>query len=353
MTRTVLQSILLIGLAAALAGCTGVGYYAESLNGHLRIMAARKDVGRLIADPATPAALRARMESASAIRQFASDALDLPDNRSYRSYVDIGRDYVTIAVYAAPEFSLAPVAKCFPVYGCVPYQAFFSADNARKAATALQAEGLDVHVSGVTAYSTLGFTSDPLLSTMFGGGEASLAALIFHELAHQRVYVQDDSAFNEAFATAVETSGVRKWLGAAGDAEGLRRYEAARARSADFLGLIAQARKELHEVYSGPGTVAQKRADKAAAIARLRQRYRQMRDRRWNGYSGYDSWFEAPINNARLAATSVYNDLVPAFLHLFELCGGESARFYAAVARIGGLDRDDRAGALKAARRCG
>ncbi|MDP2119767.1 MAG: aminopeptidase [Hoeflea sp.] len=225
MTRIVLQSILLIALAAALAGCTGAGYYAESLGGHLKIMAARKDVAGLVADPATPGPLRARMASASAIRQFASEALDLPDNRSYRSYVDIGRDYVTIAVFAAPEFALAPVAKCFPVFGCVPYQGFFSAQNARKAAAALQAQGLDVHVSGVTAYSTLGWTSDPLLSTMFRGGEAQLAALIFHELAHQRVYVKDDSAFNEGFAVAVEVSGVRKWLRAAGDAEGLRLLE--------------------------------------------------------------------------------------------------------------------------------
>ncbi|MBU4527708.1 MAG: aminopeptidase [Hoeflea sp.] len=352
-TRIVSRSILLIALAAALAGCTGAGYYAESLNGHLRIMAARQDVAGLVADPGTPAELKARMESASAIRQFASDALDLPDNRSYRSYVDLGRDYVTIAVYAAPEFALAPVAKCFPVYGCVPYQAFFSLDNARKAATALQAQGLDVHVSGVTAYSTLGWTSDPLLSTMFRGGEASLAALVFHELAHSQVYVQDDSAFNEGFATAVETSGVRKWLSAAGDAEGLSRYEAGRARMADFLGLIAEARRELNAVYGGPGTEAQKRAEKAAAIERLRQRYRQMRDRRWNGYSGYDAWFAAPINNARLAATSVYNDLVPDFLRLFELCGGDYRRFYAEVARIGGLDRENRAGALEAAGSCG
>tara|TARA_R110002020_G_scaffold110627_18_gene255565 strand:+ start:33 stop:1088 length:1056 start_codon:yes stop_codon:yes gene_type:complete len=350
-TRIILRSLLLIALAAALAGCTGVGYYAESLNGHLKIMAARQDVARLVADPGTPGALRARMVSASAIRQFASDTLDLPDNASYRSYVDIGRDYVTIAVYAAPEFSLAPVAKCFPVFGCVPYQAYFAVDNARKAAATLQAQGFDVHVSGVTAYSTLGWTSDPLLSTMFGDDETSLAALVFHELAHSQVYVQDDSAFNEAFATAVETSGVRQWLRARGDAEGLRRYEAGRARSADFLGLIAQTRKELHAVYSGPGTAAEKRAGKDAAIARLGQRYRRMRDDRWNGYSGFDGWFAAPVNNARLAATGVYNDLVPAFLRLFELCGGDYPRFYAAVARIGG--RADRASALEAAKGCG
>src|SRR5690606_18635710 len=223
----------------------------------------------------------------------------------------------------------------------------------RKAAEELRAQGLDVHVSGVTAYSTLGFTSDPLLSTMFRDDKTHLAALIFHELARSQVYVQDDSGFNEAFAVAVETSGVRKWLSAAGDAEGLRRFEAARARNADFLGLIAGARTELHEVYSGPGSVAEKRAEKAAVIERLRQRHRRMRDRRWNGYDGYDDWFAAPINNARLAATSVYHDLVPAFLHLFELCGSDYPRFYAAVERFGAMGRAERAAALEAAGSCG
>lgn len=352
MKRSLLLPLLLTALALALSGCIGPGYYAESLNGHLNLMAARKDVERLIADPATPGALRGRMQTASAIRQFASDELDLPDNASYRSYVDLGRDYVTIAVFAAPEFALAPLVKCFPVFGCVPYQAFFSLDTARKTASGLREDGLDVHVSGVTAYSTLGFTADPLLSTMFRDDDAYLAALIFHELAHQRLYVKDDSAFNEAFAVAVETSGVRRWLRAADDGEGLRRYEAARARNADFLSLIAQAREELHAVYGGPGTASEKRAGKQAAIERLRQRHRQMRDTRWGGYDGYDAWFEAPINNAKLAATSVYNDLVPAFLRLFDLCGGDYPRFYTAVKRLGALDRSERPQALEAAKAC-
>ena len=352
MKRILLRSLLLIALALALTGCIGPGYYASSLNGHLNLMAKRQDVARLIADPATPGALRGRMQTASAIRQFASDELDLPDNASYRSYVDIGRDYVTVAVFAAPEFALAPRVWCFPVFGCVPYRAFFSLDTARKTATGLREEGLDVHLSGVTAYSTLGFTADPLLSTMFRDDDTYLASLIFHELAHQRVYVKDDSAFNEAFAVAVEISGVRKWLNAAGDAEGLRRYEDARARNADFLGLIAKTRAELQAVYGGAGTASEKRAGKQAAIERLRARHRQMRDGRWGGYDGYDAWLKAPINNAKLAATSVYNDLVPAFLRLFELCAGDYPRFYAAVKRLGARDKAGRADALEAAKAC-
>lgn len=345
--------VSLAGLALTLSGCAGAGYVAESLKGHAGIMVARQSVSRLIADPTTPEALRARMESASAIRQFASDELDLPDNASYRSYVDIGRDYVTIAVYAAPEFSLRPLVWCFPVFGCVPYRGYFSRDSAVTTVRELQEQGLDVHVTGVTAYSTLGWSSDPLLSTMFTQDRTYLASLVFHELAHQRVYVNDDTAFNEAFAVAVEMTGVRNWLNAEGDAAGLARYEAGIKRNAEFLAMVARTKGELARIYAGSGTAEQKRDEKAAAIERLRARYRRMRDESWRGYAGYDNWVESPVNNAKLAATSVYNDLVPAFLRLFDLCSRDYPRFYAAVARLGRLDKAERAEALGSAQSCG
>ncbi|WP_352547526.1 aminopeptidase [Mesorhizobium sp. M0027] len=295
----------------------------------------------MIDNPSTPGTLRARMASASAIRQFAIDELALPDNNSYRSYVDVGRDAVTWAIFAAPEFSLTPRTWCFPVFGCVPYRGYFSKRSAIETAVELQRQGLDIYVTGITAYSTLGWSSDPLLSTMLSQDETYLAGLVFHELAHQRVYVHDDSSFNEAFAVAVETTGVRKWLRATGDTAGLRRYEAERRRRAEFLVLVSQTRDELRHVYDDDVTSEQKWAAKKAAIERLRTRYRQMRDRRWGGYRGYDAWFDAPINNAKLAATSVYSDRVTAFLRLFDLCSGDYPRFFASVRRIGALDKSD------------
>jgi predicted aminopeptidase len=352
MQRIISRVIFLTGLALALSGCTGVGYYAQSLKGHVQIMAARQDVGRLIGDASTPQPVRAQMLAARDIRQFATDRLNLPDNASYRSYVDIGRDYVTLAVFAAPEFSLVPKTWCFPVFGCVPYRGYFSKDSAVKTARALQAEGLDVHVSGVTAYSTLGWSSDPLLSTMFTSDKTHLASLVFHELAHQRVYVNDDSAFNEAFAVVVETTGVRTWLEAAGDTEGLRRYEAGLKRSDDFVALVAKTRDELGRIYAKGGSTAQMRNAKSAAIERLRARHKRLRDGRWGGYDGYDGWMASPINNAKIAATSVYNDLVPAFMRLHQLCAGDYPRFYKAVKRLGQVAKADRVRALEAARTC-
>ncbi|MER9774833.1 aminopeptidase [Mesorhizobium sp. M0220] len=346
------RSVAAMIVMSGVAGCTSISYYAQSLKGHVEIMAARQDVGELIDNPSTPGTLRARMASASAIRQFAIDELALPDNNSYRSYVDVGRDAVTWAIFAAPEFSLTPRTWCFPVFGCVPYRGYFSKRSAIETAVELQRQGLDIYVTGITAYSTLGWSSDPLLSTMLSQDETYLAGLVFHELAHQRVYVHDDSSFNEAFAVAVETTGVRKWLRATGDTAGLRRYEADRKRRAEFLVLVSQTRDELRHVYDDDVTSEQNWAAKKAAIERLRTRYRQMRDRRWGGYRGYDAWFDAPINNAKLAATSVYSDRVTAFLRLFDLCSGDYPRFFASVRRIGALDKSDRAEALEAADTC-
>jgi predicted aminopeptidase len=334
------------------AGCTSFSYYAQALKGHVEIMTARREVAKLIDDPSTSEALRARMASARAIRQFAVDELKLPDNNSYRSYVDVGREAVTWAVFAAPEFSLTPHSWCFPVYGCVPYRGYFSKKSATEIALELRRQGLDVHVTGITAYSTLGWSSDPLLSTMLTEDNTFLAGLVFHELAHQRVYIHDDSGFNEGFAVTVETTGVRKWLRAAGDTVGVRRYEADRKRRAEFLALVARTRDELKQVYQSSGTLEGKQTAKRAAIERLRTRYRQLRDGHWRGYDAFDTWVDAPINNAKLAVISVYGEQVTAFLRLFELCSGDYPRFYASVQQLGTLDKADRADALKAADRC-
>ncbi|MCB1468991.1 MAG: aminopeptidase [Rhizobiaceae bacterium] len=344
--------LTLVIVTLGLNGCTTISYYAQSLKGHVQIITSRQSVGKLIEDPSTPEALRARMASASAIRQFASDELSLPDNSSYRSYVDIGRDAVTWAVFAAPQLSLTPRTWCFPVFGCVPYRGYFSKEAANDAALALHRQGFDVYISGITAYSTLGWSSDPLLSTMLFQDDTYLASLVFHELAHQRVYVNNDSAFNEAFAVAVETTGVEKWLRSTGDLAGLRRYEADRKRRAEFIELVSQTRAELARIYAGSGRPERKQAAKAAAIETLRKRYRTMRDRRWGGYRRYDAWFDAPINNAKLAATAVYSDEVPAFVRLFELCSGDYERFYASVRRIGAVDKARRIETLRARSRC-
>ena len=282
-----------------------------------------------------------------------STRLSLPDNDSYRTFVDTQRKYVSWAVFAAPPLSLQVNLWCFPVVGCVPYRGYFSEEAADKFAAETAAQGFDVHVGGVPAYSTLGWFDDPLLNTMFLYGETYVAGVVFHELAHQQVYIADDSAFNEAFAVSVEDSGTELWLEDQSNPEAIRRYRTSQRRNRDFLALVGEARDNLKRIYASQMSDARKLAEKEAEIERLRARYRRLKRTRWNGFDGYDGWFNAPINNAKLATISVYNDLVPSFLKLLDLCEGNYMRYYGAVEKLGKLDRDQRRQALTNARSCG
>lgn len=199
-----------------LNGCSSAAYYGQLAEGQWQLLRARQPVEQVVADPATSAQLRARLEHASQARVFASQQLKLPDNRSYRVYADIGRPYVVWNVFATPELSLQPVTHCFPIAGCVAYRGYYQQGAARGAAALMRQEGMDAYVGGVEAYSTLGWFDDPILSSMVGWSEERLATLIFHELAHQRFYVQDDTEFNESFASFVEQEGTRQWRVARG-----------------------------------------------------------------------------------------------------------------------------------------
>ncbi|MEO4047968.1 aminopeptidase [Pseudomonas sp. CAU 1711] len=336
-------------LALLLSGCTSLDYYAQLGRGQLELLAARQPVSELLADPAGDAELKRRLALAQQARDFASAELGLPDNRSYRLYADLGRPYVVWNVFATPELSLAPLTHCFPVAGCVAYRGYYRQGRARGAAALLQQRGLDTHVAGIEAYSTLGWFADPLLNTMLRWGDERLAAVIFHELAHQRLYIADDTAFNESFASFVERQGLRQWRAARGLAPGDAREESMRRQ---FSELILASRERLQALYDGPGSEQHKRAGKAAEFERLRAEYRALRDGPWRGDARYDAWIMAPLNNAKLLPFGLYDRWVPAFAALFAEAGGDWVRFYRRAADLGALapaERERRLTALQAA----
>ncbi|MCW5718242.1 MAG: aminopeptidase [Bauldia sp.] len=336
---------LLLLAGATLAGCASAGYYAQSIQGHLALMGAREDVGRLIRDEDTPDALRSRLILAEEIRTFAIEALALPDNGSYRTYADIGREVVTWNVVATPPLSLDPVAWCFPVFGCVAYRGYFAEEDAIAFARTLVAEGLDVTIGGSIAYSTLGWFRDPLLNTMIFDPDYALAGTIFHELAHQRLYANDDSMFNESYAVAVEREGMRRWLAAHGTPELVAAYRASEQRREDFVTLVLGARDRLEALYASDRSDAEKLRRKAAIFDQLRADYRVLRAA-WGGYAGYDRWFAQDLNNANLASIATYNATVPAFEALLASVGGDMAAFHAAAEALGRLTRAERDAAL-------
>ena len=333
-------------------GCSSVGYYFQALNGQMELTRKARPIPDVIADPGTAPALKAKLGEVVQMRDFASQELHLPNNGSYRRYADIGRPYVVWNVFAAPEFSVQPKEWCFPFAGCVGYKGYFSKAGAEQLAAELRAQQYDVFVGGVPAYSTLGWLDDPVLSTFVGYPNAEIARLMFHELAHQTVYVKGDSTFNESFAVTVEREGVDRWLAAHGTEAQQRTFDQQRLRAQAFAELVAKYRARLAELYAEPLDPATMRSRKQEVLAQMRAEYERMKQS-WDGYTGYDWWFEQPLNNAQLASLAIYTQLVPAFERILHDNDGDLQRFYVEVKRIAALpqaQRDAELGKLNAAR---
>jgi predicted aminopeptidase len=342
----------LIVAACLMGGCSTLGYYAQSVGGHLDLVTRARPIDELGSDSATPETLRRRLALATRIRDFAVAELGLPANRSYRQYSDLGRAFAVWNVTAAPELSLQLKTWCFPVAGCVGYRGYYERADAEREAARLRERGLEVAVYGVPAYSTLGkldwLGGDPLLNTFIGWPEGELARLVFHELAHQVVYAKGDTTFNESFASAVERIGVQRWLERHADDQARRQYAELDARRNDFRALTGRWRERLAALYAGRAGDDDKRAAKSALMRELREEYARLKTERWGGFAGYDGWFER-ANNASFGVLAAYNELVPAFERLFEQEGRDFARFYARVRVLAAMPHTERHAALGAA----
>lgn len=337
---------LVVGAAAGmLASCSTLNYYTQAAQGQLELLADARPIDDWLADPATNTSLRHRLETARQIRRFAVQQMGLPDNGSYTHYANLKRKYVLWNVVATPELSLKPLQWCFPVAGCVNYRGYYDKADADAYAKELRAQGRDVEIGGVSAYSTLGWFSDPLISTFIHYPDAELARLIFHELAHQVTYVQGDSRFNESFASAVEEAGVELWLERFGNPAMRESYARYTARRKDFLALLLKYRRELERTYASIIPDQDKRIAKARLFIALKDEY-QVLKANWGGYAGYDRFFAEPLSNAHLASIATYNDYVPAFRAMLR---GEKnfGAFYRKVNRLARLDKTERQKALK------
>ena len=336
MSRNTGVAVVLANLAAsfALSGCATPSYYWQAIGGQLELWQKSRTIETVRLDPEVTPAVKAKLGAALDIREFASRELDLPANGSYRKYADLKRAYVVWNVFASEEFSVATKQWCFPIAGCVSYRGYFNPDGAKAYAETLSSQRYDVYVSGVPAYSTLGWFDDPILNTFIHYPETELARLIFHELAHQVVYIKDDSEFNESFAVTVEQEGVERWLARHGSETQRQSFDAMQRRRADFFALVLEYRNRLADVYAAQAPVHDKRERKAHTLAELQDEYRRIKAERWGGFAGYDRWFEQPINNATLASVGIYHQLVPAFQAVLAQCGRDLPKFYEAVKRL-------------------
>ncbi|MES2626393.1 MAG: aminopeptidase [Pseudomonadota bacterium] len=329
-----------------LAACESLQYYGQAVNGQFYIFSHRKPIADLLQDSATSPALKARLESINRIRAFAANRLHLPLGNQYSTYVDLERPYVVWNVFAAPEFSMQPLSWCYPVAGCASYRGYFNEGKANEFAASLEQEGYEIFVGGVAAYSTLGWFSDSVLNTIVNRAEYELAGLIFHELAHQVVYIPGETEFNESFATTVQLEGLQRWLEANDAAPEVREEIAAEItldlmRQKQFTALVQAAVSDLKILYAGPLAEVEKRLEKNQRITRLRDDYALLKNE-WHGYGGYDAWFARDLNNAQLATVATYNSLVPAFNAMLSQANGDLDLFYQNVMQLKRLTPEER-----------
>lgn len=320
--------IVIATVGLFLCACSSLRYYTQAAHGQGELIVHRRAVSKLLHDPATDPKLAARLQQAQQARRFASQQLGLPDNRSYTGYVELDRPYVVWNVFATPPYSVQAIPQCFPVTGCVAYRGWFKEADAQTDAARLRARGDDVWVGGVPAYSTLGWFADPILSSMLRWDDDELDGTIFHELAHQLVYVKDDTAFNESFATFVQTEGLREWRRSRGlpppDARIAAMDEA-------FTRLVLELRGRLKTLYASGVDAAAMAAGKQREIAAFRLRYAEWRKRDWPNAHRYDAWVAQPINNARLLPFGLYDQWTPAFAELFRRAERHWPVFHASV----------------------
>ena len=354
-------TLLLLPIAVALSGCRMVGFYSQAMKGQCQLITSRESIKKLLEDPGTPPLLRDRLALVQELRQFATSQLKLPVDGHYQSYVDLHRDFVVWNVEAAPEFSLASKSWWYPIVGRLDYQGYFTEEGAHRYGEWLQGQGYEVHYSGASAYSTLGWFKDPALSTFLFGPKTDVAETLFHELGHQVAFASGDTDFNEAFATTVGQEGTRRWLKALNDPALLAGYERSLSRNLEFVGIVMKARGRLEKLYGdtrgSDGKIQGSREpfiadprlmlkEKQGIIMALRREYASLRES-WGGNPDYDEWFAQSINNAKINSVAAYYDLVPGFEQLLQLNNGDLAEFYKKARHLADAPREQRHQQLK------
>lgn len=342
MARAATRTAALLLAAFFLSACDSVAWYLQAAQGHLSIVTSRQDMRELLNDPELAPELAAKLQLVLEAREFAASELMLPAGENFLEFAQLDREHAVWNVFAAPEFSLEPVTWCYPIAGCAAYRGYFNANDAQDYAAELESQGLDAYVGGVDAYSTLGWFDDALLSTVVGRPDHQLAALIFHELAHQVAYVPDDTTLSESFATVVEMEGLQRWLETRQQSELLDDARADAERRRQFIDFVIGFRDRFEELYGREMGEADMRREKAGLQQQMRAEYRVLKAG-WGGNAGYDGWFSRSLNNAQLTTVGSYNDLAPQLREILRQVGDDLPAFYERMRELTRMSPERRA----------
>ncbi len=320
------RNIVLLLLVLLISGCASINYYAQSIQGQFEVIQKRREISDLLEENYISNTLRNKLNTVLEIRDFSIQQLGLPDNKSYLYYANLERNYVIWNIFATEEFSLDPIKWCYLIVGCLNYRGYFTESDAQQNAIELEKQGYDVYLGGVSAYSTLGWFDDPVLNTMLRWSDIRLATVMFHELAHQQLYIKNDTKFNEAYADAIAYIGVTKWLEQNSDKNLLKEYEISQDQEKQFIHLVMRYKSLLNDIYQSSENEDLKRNRKKDLFQQMTDEYKNL-SQIWTK-NNYQKWFSEGINNAKLAAIITYREFVPAFIEIYEQLGNDLFKFY-------------------------
>jgi len=332
-----MRLLILTFFLLLLTGCAELQYYGHAVVGQLEVVSQRRPIAEVVADPITSDKTRQQLIYIEKAHDYAIDELILPDSDSFRSYSDVGRRYVLWNVFATPTLSLTPKKWCYLFVGCLSYRSYFNHDYAKQVAVELEDKGWDVYIAPSPAYSTRGLFSDPIYSPVLRYENTTIAGILFHELAHEKVFFNNDSQANESFAMTVQFEGVRRWLAKQNKAESYDSYYLSQQRDDEFVAMLLAHRDRLEKLYTSDKPLMEKLAAKRRTFNQIKRDYEKLKIS-WNGYSGFDGWFNRPMNNAVLAPIGTYHGDVPAFSQLLLENNNSLVDFYQAAESLAAQD---------------
>jgi predicted aminopeptidase len=309
--------------------------------GHLALMNKRVDIDDILEQADTDADLKQRLQLVQQIRAFSVDQLALPESASYSNYVQLDRPYVLQNLFAASEFSTQLHRWCYPIVGCTSYRGYYDEERLYEYVAQLKTLGFDTHIGYVPAYSTLGWFDDPVLSSFIDWPDYRLAGLLFHELTHQRLFIDDDTQFNESIAVAVQLAGTELWLKSVHKDTQMGEFKRWIEYRRKVVSLIGQTREKLGQLYKSESSDAIKRDKKQAIFTASRESYSVIAEN-MNYRGGFKNWFAGELNNAKIGSVSAYNTHAPAFLAMISALDYDFSAFFEMAYAIGAMDRTER-----------
>ncbi|WP_295905322.1 aminopeptidase [uncultured Bdellovibrio sp.] len=305
-----------------------MGYLMKSGYGQMKLLGSRVPIEEALQDPKLDESKKQKLRLAQEAREFAEKELHLKSTKNYTSYVELGRPYVTYVVSAAYRWELKHYQWSYPFMGKMPYKGYFNEPDALEEEKELQQEDLDTYMRGVSAYSTLGWFNDPILSSMLRYDDYDLVNTIIHETVHTTLYIKNSADFNERLATFLGNKGAEQFYHKkeGTDSPTLKQIQNENADNKLFSLFISGELKDLEKWYKDLPAAERSESKRQERIHLIQEKFTKELQPQLKTDS-YKKFPEAKLNNARLLLYKTYMQDLGDFERLYELLGKDYSRF--------------------------